>query len=50
MVLLGVLLSLEEKERKRERKKKRERWRIPKEATPLRLGCCVRWVMSISQL
>lgn len=36
MVLLGVLLSLEEKERKRERKKKneRERWRIPKEATP----------------
>ena len=39
------------RERKKEgEKKKRERWRIPKEATPLRLGCCVRWVMSISQL
>jgi len=45
MELLGVLLSLEEKEREK------ERWRIPQDATPpLRLGCCVRWVMSIAQL
>lgn len=35
----------------RERKEKqRERWRIPMEATPLLLGCYVRWVTSISQL
>ena len=38
------------KEGEKKKKKKRERWRIPKEATPFRLGCCVRWVMSISQL
>lgn len=36
MVLLGVPLSVEEKETKREKKKDRgrERWRIPKDATP----------------
>lgn len=41
MVLLGVLLSLEEKERERGEKDGEFPWKLP-----LRLGCYVRWVTS----
>lgn len=50
MVLLGVLLSLAEKERKNREKDGEFPWMPPPHPPSPLMGYDVRWVMSISQL